>query len=72
LVDKQTEVNGMVVRQDGTDPLGLVGSPVHLSSGGFTLRHTPPVLGADGEAILVEFGFTRQEIAGLRADRVVA
>ena len=72
LADKQTEVNGMVVRQDGTDPLGLVGSPVHLSSGGFTLRHTPPALGADGEAILVEFGFSRQEIAGLRADRVVA
>jgi len=72
LADKQTEVNGMVVRQDGTDPLSLVGSPVHLSSGGFTLRHTPPALGADGEAILVEFGFSRQEIAGLRADRVVA
>lgn len=72
LADKQTEVNGMVVRQNGTDPLGLVGSPVHLSSGGFTLRHTPPALGADGEAILVEFGFSRQEIAGLRADRVVA
>jgi crotonobetainyl-CoA:carnitine CoA-transferase CaiB-like acyl-CoA transferase len=72
LADKQTEVNGMVVRQDGADPLGLVGSPVHLSSGGFTLRHTPPALGADGEGILVEFGFSRQEIAGLRADRVVA
>jgi crotonobetainyl-CoA:carnitine CoA-transferase CaiB-like acyl-CoA transferase len=72
LADKQTEVNGMVVRQEGADPLGLVGSPVHLSSGGFTLRHTPPALGADGEGILVEFGFSRQEVAGLRADRVVA
>ena len=72
LADKQTEVNGMVLRQDGAEPLGLVGSPVHLSSGGFTLRHTPPALGADGEAILVEFGFSRQEIAELRADRVVA
>jgi formyl-CoA transferase len=72
LADKQTEVNGMVLRQDGAEPLGLVGSPVHLSSGGFTLRHTPPALGADGEAILVEFGFSRQEIADLRADRVVA
>ena len=72
LADKQTEVNGMVLRLDGAEPLGLVGSPVHLSSGGFTLRHTPPALGADGEAILVEFGFSRQEIAGLRADGVVA
>ena len=72
LADEQTELNGMLVRQDGPDPLGLVGSPVHLSSGGFVLRHTPPVLGADGEAILAEFGFSRHEIARLRADRVMA
>ena len=69
---QQTEINGMVVRQDGGDPLGLVGSPVHLSSGGFALRHPPPALGADGEAILAEIGFDRHEIAGLRADGVVA
>ena len=41
---------------------GLVGSPVHLSSGGFALRRTPPPLGADGEAVLAEFGFNRDEI----------
>jgi crotonobetainyl-CoA:carnitine CoA-transferase CaiB-like acyl-CoA transferase len=72
LSDKQTEVNGMLVRQDGLDPLGVVGSPVHLSSGGFMLRHAPPGLGADGESILAEFGFSHQEIARLRADRVIA
>ncbi|HSU05344.1 MAG TPA: CaiB/BaiF CoA-transferase family protein, partial [Acetobacteraceae bacterium] len=69
LADPQTEVNGMLVRQG---ELGLVGSPVHLSAGGFAMRHAPPVLGEDGAAVLSEFGFTRQEIAGLRADRVVA
>jgi crotonobetainyl-CoA:carnitine CoA-transferase CaiB-like acyl-CoA transferase len=31
----------------------------------------PPELGADGEAILTEFGFSRQEVARLRADRVL-
>jgi crotonobetainyl-CoA:carnitine CoA-transferase CaiB-like acyl-CoA transferase len=72
LADKQTEVNSMLVRQAGPDPLGLIGSPVHLSSGGFRLRHAPPALGADGEVILAEFGFSRQEIARLQADGVVA
>ena len=73
LADPQTEVNGMLVRTGWrADPLGLVGSPVHLSAGGFALRHTPPALGADGAAILAEFGFTPQEIAGLRAEGVVA
>src|SRR6516162_4454185 len=72
LADPQTAVNGMIVRRDGEMPLGLVGSPVHLSDAEFALRHAPPALGEDGEAILVEFGFSRQEIAGLRADRVVA
>jgi len=69
LADEQTSVNGMLVRQDG---LGLVGSPVHLSSGGFALRHMPPGLGEDDSVVLEQFGFSREEIATLRADRVVA
>jgi formyl-CoA transferase len=69
LADRQTDINGMLVRHD---ELGLVGSPVHLSSGGFAMRRTPPGLGADGEAVLAEFGFSRSEIEQLRADRVVA
>ena len=69
LADPQSEVNGMVVRHD---ELGLVGSPVHLSAGGFALRHAPPPLGADGEAVLAEFGFSRDEIDRLLADRVIA
>jgi crotonobetainyl-CoA:carnitine CoA-transferase CaiB-like acyl-CoA transferase len=69
LADRHTDINGMLVRHD---ELGLVGSPVHLSSGGFAMRRTPPGLGADGEAVLAEFGFSRSEIEQLRADRVVA
>ena len=48
LADPQTAVNGMIVRRDGEVPLGLVGSPVHLSDAEFALRHAPPALGEDG------------------------
>jgi formyl-CoA transferase len=41
LADRQTDINGMLVRHD---QLGLVGSPVHLSSGGFALCTSPPAL----------------------------
>jgi crotonobetainyl-CoA:carnitine CoA-transferase CaiB-like acyl-CoA transferase len=36
------------------------------------MRRTPPALGADGEAVLAEFGFSRNEIERLRAERIVA
>jgi formyl-CoA transferase len=69
LADPQTEINNMLVRHDA---LGLVGSPVHLSAGGFEFRHDPPALGADGAAVLREFGFGQAEIDRLRTDRVLA
>lgn len=69
LQDEQTAINDMLVREGD---LGLIGSPVHLASGGFALRHTPPALGADGEAVLAEHGYSHEEIAGLRAGRVMA
>ena len=71
LADPQTAVNGMIVRRDGEMPLGLVGSPVHLSDAEFALRHAPPALGEDGEAILAEHGFTAAEIAGFKSEGVV-
>lgn len=69
LQDEQTAINDMLVREG---ELGLIGSPVHLAAGGFALRHKPPALGADGDAVLAEHGFSRDEIAGLRAERVMA
>ena len=71
LADPQTAVNGMIVRRDGKMPLGLVGSPVHLSDAEFALRHAPPALGEDGEAILAEHGFSAAEIAGFKSEGVV-
>jgi crotonobetainyl-CoA:carnitine CoA-transferase CaiB-like acyl-CoA transferase len=71
LADPQTAVNGMIVRRDGEVPLGLVGSPVHLSDAEFALRHAPPALGEDGEAILAEHGFSAAEISGFKNEGVV-
>jgi crotonobetainyl-CoA:carnitine CoA-transferase CaiB-like acyl-CoA transferase len=71
LADPQTSVNGMIVRRDGDMPLGLVGSPVHLSDAEFALRHAPPALGEDGEAILAEHGFSAAEITAFKSEGVV-
>jgi formyl-CoA transferase len=68
LADPQTKVNEMIVRRDGEVPLGLVGSPVHLSDAEFALRHAPPALGEDGEAILAEHGFSAAEIAAFKSE----
>ena len=73
LADPQTAINGMIVRADGdTEPLGLVGSPVHLSDNGFALRHHPPALGFHGAEILAEYGYDQQTIGQLRGAGVVA
>jgi len=71
LADPQTVVNRMIVRSEGERPLGLVGSPVHLSDAEFALRHAPPTLGEDGEAILAELGFDAGEIAAFKTRDVV-
>jgi crotonobetainyl-CoA:carnitine CoA-transferase CaiB-like acyl-CoA transferase len=73
LADTQTEVNGMVLRAQAKDAtLDLVGSPLHLSEGGFALRHAPPRLGGDSDTVLAEFGFGTTEVVGLRAEGVIA
>jgi len=71
LADPQTAINGMIVRRDGEVPLGLVGSPVHLSDAEFAVRHAPPALGEDGEAILAELGFSAAEITAFKSEGVV-
>ncbi len=73
LSDPQTAINGMLVRNEhGADPLGVVGSPVHLADGGFALRHPPPGLGEDGSSILSEHGYDSARIEALRAEGVLA
>jgi formyl-CoA transferase len=47
--------------------LTLMAQPVTLSRTPSRLNHGPPELGADSEELLEEFGFSANEIAGLRA-----
>jgi len=74
LEDEQTAINGMLLRapQPGGDEFRSVGSPVHLSDGGFALRRTPPRVGADGPDILAELGYEAQAIEALRTSGVLA
>ncbi len=74
LDDPQTAINGMLIREDqpGGEELGAVGSPVHLSGGGFALRHMPPRVGAHGADVLAEHGYKPEEIGALRAGGVLA
>lgn len=74
LDDPQTAINGMLIRagQPEGEELGAVGSPVHLSGGGFALRHVPPRVGAHGADILAEHGYQPEEIEALQAGGVLA
>jgi len=48
-------------------PVRLVASPIKLSKTPVQYRLAPPLLGADTEVVLAEFGLTPDEIAALRA-----
>jgi len=74
LDDPQTAINGMLLEapQDSGDTLRVVGSPVHLSDDGFALRMPPPRVGAHGTAVLSEYGYSAEAIAGLRSKGVLA
>ena len=45
---------------------------MHLSGGGFALRHMPPRVGAHGADVLAEHGYKPEEIGALRAGGVLA
>ncbi|MFY9951706.1 MAG: hypothetical protein WAK54_00485, partial [Bradyrhizobium sp.] len=62
----QTKANGTVVTLNGeTGALPLIGTPLAMSEGAFQLRRPPPRLGADGEAVLTEAGYSAERIAAL-------
>jgi len=73
LDDPQTEINGMKLSmaQDSGDDLRVIGSPVHLSGDGFSLRLPPPRVGADGTDVLAELGYDAGAIVALRAEGVL-
>jgi crotonobetainyl-CoA:carnitine CoA-transferase CaiB-like acyl-CoA transferase len=78
LASEQTAVNGMVVAFDdvpvngGNEAVRLIGTPIAMDASAFRLRHAPPKLGADGEAVLRELGYATEKIAAIKAAGVVA
>ncbi len=66
--DPQVQARGMTV--DVAHPLAgsirLVASPMKLSATPVRHDRAPPLLGADTEAVLAEFGLDAEAIAGLR------
>lgn len=65
LADPQTEINKMILEASPTKsgPVRLVGSPIDMSAAPVTIRHQPPTLGADTEAILAELGLNEEALA---------
>jgi crotonobetainyl-CoA:carnitine CoA-transferase CaiB-like acyl-CoA transferase len=69
----QTKANGTVVTFDGeAGALPLIGTPLAMTEGAFQLRRAPPALGADGEAVLSEAGYSTERIAALKRTGIVA
>ncbi|MBV8662399.1 MAG: CoA transferase [Hyphomicrobiales bacterium] len=69
----QTEANGTVVSVEGQKgALPLLGSPLTMGPGAFQLRRPPPALGADGDAVLAEAGFSADRIAALKKAGVLS
>jgi crotonobetainyl-CoA:carnitine CoA-transferase CaiB-like acyl-CoA transferase len=66
--DPQVQERGMTV--DLAHPLAgevrLVASPIKLAATPVRYRRAPPLLGQDTDAVLAEFGFDPEQIAGLR------
>ena len=76
LASEQTAINGMVVAMEANgsgrnEPLRLVGTPIAMTDEAFALRHAPPSLGEHGAEILGELGYAPDQIAALRAAKVV-
>ena len=72
LADPQVQHNQMVIEFD--HPQGRVraiGSPVKLVDTPATVRCPPPLLGEHNDQILIELGYTSDQILSLRSSRVV-
>jgi crotonobetainyl-CoA:carnitine CoA-transferase CaiB-like acyl-CoA transferase len=73
LSSAQTTARGMVVGMEHAvaGPLRMLGLPIDLSETPASIRHEPPALGADTDAVLAELGYSPEEIADLRVSGVV-
>jgi len=69
LADPQMRHRGMVVELDGGRR--TLGNPIKLSDTPPTIRTPPPELGEHTDTVLAALGYSRADIAGLRARGVV-
>ena len=70
---EQAKANGTVVSMPGRGgELPLIGTPLGMAPDAFQLRRPPPALGADGDAVLAEAGYSAERIAALRSAGVVS
>ncbi len=70
---EQARANGTVVTvKDGSGALPLIGTPLSMDPSAFQIRRPPPSLGADGDAILAEAGYSSERIAALRNAGVIS
>jgi crotonobetainyl-CoA:carnitine CoA-transferase CaiB-like acyl-CoA transferase len=74
LRDPQVRSNETVLEVEDAEagPMRFLRNPVRFARTPATLRQRPPRLGEQTDAILTEAGFTSEEIARLRAERVIA
>ncbi|MFN3232059.1 MAG: CaiB/BaiF CoA transferase family protein [Alphaproteobacteria bacterium] len=74
LEDPQVQAMGDMVQMDlpGVDkPVPVMGPPVHLSKTPGEIRHRAPALGEHTDEIMAELGYSADQVADLRALRVV-
>lgn len=67
---EQSKVNGSVISLNGGS-MQVVGTPLTMAPSAFALRHAPPQLGAHGEAVLSEIGYSAERIATLKESGVL-
>ncbi len=73
LAHPQTEANGTVASVEGRNgAIPLIGTPLTMDPSAFKVRRPPPALGADGEAILAEAGYSADRIAALKTSGVLS
>lgn len=74
LTDQQAFQNGYLTHYHhprfGQD-IVEIGSPVQFSEADVEIRRPAPLLGEHTEEILTELGYTKEEIARLRAEKIV-
>jgi crotonobetainyl-CoA:carnitine CoA-transferase CaiB-like acyl-CoA transferase len=68
LSSPQTVTREMVLE---TGPFRTLGLPIEMSETPPSVRHEPPMLGADTDSVLGELGYTADQIEAMRASGVV-